>query len=204
MPRSRTVLKRQRQTEVRRVRNKAVRSELKTLERKVRAGGDAAATELRSLQREPRPGGREGCHPPEQGRPQEVAPGEARLEDLLTPPAVGGASPPRERTMRSTIDEGGRMPTYILLSSLNPGGLETLKERPDRLREVNQEIERMGGHVKDQYAVLGPFDFVTILEAPDNATVAKISVGMGARGTVRIQSLPATPVEEFIESLKSR
>ena len=95
------------------------------------------------------------------------------------------------------------MPTYILLSSLNPGGLETLKERPDRLREVNQEIERMGATVKEQYAVLGPFDFVTILDAPDNATVAKISVSMGARGTVRIQSLPATPVEEFIESLKS-
>jgi uncharacterized protein with GYD domain len=94
------------------------------------------------------------------------------------------------------------VPTYILLSSLNPGGLETLKERPERLREVNTEIERMGGTVKDQYAVLGPFDFVTILEAPDNATVAKISVSMGARGTVRIQSLPATPVEEFIESLK--
>jgi uncharacterized protein with GYD domain len=95
------------------------------------------------------------------------------------------------------------VPTYILLSSLNPGGLETLKERPERLREVNAEIERMGGQVKDQYAVLGPFDFVTILEAPDNATVAKISVSMGARGTVRIQSLPATPVEEFIESLKN-
>ena len=95
------------------------------------------------------------------------------------------------------------MPTYILLSSLNPGGLETLKERPERLREVNQEIERMGATVKEQYAVLGPFDFVTILEAPDNATVAKISVSMGARGTVRIQSLPATPVEEFIQSLKS-
>ena len=95
------------------------------------------------------------------------------------------------------------MPTYILLSSLNPGGLETLKERPERLREVNQEIERMGATVKEQYAVLGPFDFVTILEAPDNATVAKISVSMGARGTVRIQSLPATPVEEFIENLKN-
>jgi uncharacterized protein with GYD domain len=99
--------------------------------------------------------------------------------------------------------KGDRVPTYILLSSLNPGGLETLKERPERLREVNQEIERMGATVKEQYAVLGPFDFVTILEAPDNATVAKISVSMGARGTVRIQSLPATPVEEFIQSLKS-
>jgi uncharacterized protein with GYD domain len=97
---------------------------------------------------------------------------------------------------------GNAMPTYILLSSLNPGGLETLKERPDRLREVNQEIERMGAHVKEQYAVLGPFDFVTILEAPDNETVAKISVSMGSRGTVRIQTLAAIPVEDFIEGLK--
>ena len=95
------------------------------------------------------------------------------------------------------------MPTYILLSSLNPGGLETLRERPERMLEVNQEIERMGGHIKDQYAVLGPFDFVTILEASDNDTVAKIAVSMGARGTVRIQTLPAIPVEEFIQTLKS-
>ena len=95
------------------------------------------------------------------------------------------------------------MPTYILLSSLNPGGLETLKERPDRLREVNKEIERMGASVKEQYAVLGPFDFVTILEAPDNETVAKISVAMGARGTVRIQTLAAIPVDAFIEGLKA-
>jgi uncharacterized protein with GYD domain len=92
--------------------------------------------------------------------------------------------------------------TYILLSSLNPGGLETLKERPDRLKEVNQEIERMGATIKEQFAVLGPFDFVTILEAPDNATVSKISVFMGARGTVRIQTLPAIQVDEFIEDLK--
>lgn len=95
------------------------------------------------------------------------------------------------------------MATYILLSSLNPGGLETLKERPDRLKEVNQEIERMGATIKEQYAVLGPFDFVTILEAPDNATVSKISVFMGARGTVRIQTLPAIQVDQFIEDLKS-
>lgn len=95
------------------------------------------------------------------------------------------------------------MPTYILLSSLNPGGLETLKERPERLREVNKEIERMGASVKEQYAVLGPFDFVTILEAPDNETVAKLSVAMGARGTVRIQTLAAIPVDAFIEGLKA-
>lgn len=94
------------------------------------------------------------------------------------------------------------MATYILLSSLNPGGLETLRERPDRLNEVNEEIERMGAKVKEQYAVLGPFDFVTILEAPDNETVARISVGMGARGTVRIQTLTAIPVEDFVAGLK--
>lgn len=94
------------------------------------------------------------------------------------------------------------MATYILLSSLNPGGLETLRERPDRLNEVNEEIERMGAKVKEQYAVLGPFDFVTILEAPDNETVARISVAMGARGTVRIQTLTAIPVEDFVAGLK--
>jgi uncharacterized protein with GYD domain len=61
----------------------------------------------------------------------------------------------------------------------------------------------MGAKIKEQFAVLGPFDFVTILEAPDNTTVSKISVFMGARGTVRIQTLPAVPVDEFIEGLKS-
>ena len=89
------------------------------------------------------------------------------------------------------------MPTYVLLSSLNPGGLETLKERPERLLEVNQEIERMGGHIKDQYAILGPFDFITIIEADSNDTVAKIAVSMGARGTVRIQTLPAHLVKSL-------
>lgn len=94
------------------------------------------------------------------------------------------------------------MPTYILLSSLNPGGLETLRERPERLREVNQEIERMGATIKAQYAVLGEYDFVNIVEAPDDRTIAKISVGMGARGTIRIQTLTAIDVDDFIEALK--
>jgi uncharacterized protein with GYD domain len=90
-----------------------------------------------------------------------------------------------------------------MLSSLNPGGLETLRERPERLKEVNAEIERMGAKVVAQYAVLGPFDFVNILEAPDDRTIAKISITMGARGTVRIQTLPAIDVDDFIASLKS-
>lgn len=95
------------------------------------------------------------------------------------------------------------MATYILLSTLNPGGLETLRERPDRLKEVNQEINRMGAKVIAQYAVLGPFDFVTIIEAPDTATVSRISVNMGARGTVRIQTLSAMQIDDFIEGLKA-
>lgn len=94
------------------------------------------------------------------------------------------------------------MPTYILLSSLNPGGLETLRERPERLREVNQEIERMGATIKSQYALLGEYDFLNIVEAPDDRTIAKISVGMGARGTIRIQTLTAIDVDDFIEALK--
>lgn len=103
----------------------------------------------------------------------------------------------------SVRDRRGKgVATYILLSSLNPGGLETLKERPDRLREVNDEIERMGGKIRSQYAVLGPYDFVTIIEAPDAKTVSRISVTMGARGTVRIQTLTAIDVDEFIEGLK--
>ncbi|HVE91090.1 MAG TPA: GYD domain-containing protein [Actinomycetota bacterium] len=94
------------------------------------------------------------------------------------------------------------METYILLSTLNPGGLETLKERPERLREVNQEIERMGARLVAQYAVLGPYEFVTILEAPDTATIARISVNLGSRGTVRIQTLSAMSIDDFVTGLR--
>lgn len=95
------------------------------------------------------------------------------------------------------------MPTYIMMSTLNPGGLETLRERPERLKEVNQEIERMGAKLLAQYAVLGPFDFLNILEAADDKTIAKISVAIGSRGTVRIETLSAIDVDEFVAALKS-
>lgn len=77
-----------------------------------------------------------------------------------------------------------------------------MKERPDRLREVNEEVERMGCRVVSQYAVLGPFDFITIIDAPDEVTVSRLSVNLGARGTVRIQTLSAIPIDKFIEGLK--
>jgi uncharacterized protein with GYD domain len=96
------------------------------------------------------------------------------------------------------------MPTYILLSTLTAEGRKTVKERPERIREVNREIEAFGVKVLSQYAVLGPYDFVSVIEAPDNATVARVSVELGSRGTVKIMSLPAIPIEEFITTVKEK
>jgi uncharacterized protein with GYD domain len=96
------------------------------------------------------------------------------------------------------------MAIYILLSTLTDEGRKTLKERPERLQEVNREIEAMGGRVTAQYAVLGGYDFVNILEAPDNETVARISVELGARGTVQLTTLPAIAVDQFTQMLKAR
>lgn len=94
------------------------------------------------------------------------------------------------------------MPVYILLSTTTDEGAETIKLRPDRIKEVNQELEAMGVKVLAQYAVLGPYDFVNIVEGPDTATMLRVAVEMGSRGSVRIMTLPAVPIDEFINSLK--
>lgn len=96
------------------------------------------------------------------------------------------------------------MPTYILLSTLTAKGRKTIGEKPERIREVNKEIEAFGAKVLEQYAVLGPYDFINIVEAPDNETIARISVELGARGTVQIMSLPAIPGETFIKTVKRK
>ena len=93
------------------------------------------------------------------------------------------------------------MPTYVLLSTLTAGGVETLKRNPSRLQEVNAQIESMGARIVSQWCVLGPYDFVTIIEAPDHLAVARISVEIGARGSTRIQSLPAIPIGEFLSAI---
>lgn len=93
------------------------------------------------------------------------------------------------------------MPTYILLSSLTDEGAETLKYKPERLTEVNEELKSLGVEVKQQYAVLGPYDFVNIVEAPDNATIARVSIELASRGSVRILTLPAIDIATFVESL---
>ncbi len=94
------------------------------------------------------------------------------------------------------------MATYITLSRLTDKGAETLKENPSRIEVVDRELEKFGVKVVAQYAVLGPFDFVSILEAPDNITIAKVSAELSARGSVRLQTLPAVPVSEFIAKFK--
>jgi len=94
------------------------------------------------------------------------------------------------------------MPKYIMLSSLTDEGAATIKKNPERIKEVNKDVEALGGKVLDQYAVLGEYDFVNILEAPDVETIARISVELGSRGSVRIRTLAAIPVDEFIARLK--
>jgi uncharacterized protein with GYD domain len=94
------------------------------------------------------------------------------------------------------------MPIYVMLSSLTDDGMETLHEHPERIKEVNQEIERLGVKVLHQWAVLGPYDFVNIVEAPDNETIARVSVELGARGTVKLMTMPAIPIDDFIARLK--
>jgi uncharacterized protein with GYD domain len=94
------------------------------------------------------------------------------------------------------------MPLYIMVSSLTDEGRKTLKNHPERIEEVNREIEGMGARVLAQYAVLGPYDFINLVEAPDNAVIARVSIELGARGTVQIMTLPAVPVREFIGMMK--
>ncbi|MFN2629103.1 MAG: GYD domain-containing protein [Gaiellaceae bacterium] len=93
------------------------------------------------------------------------------------------------------------MPTYILLSSLSSQGVQTLKSNPDRLREVNRDVEELGAKVLHQWACLGPFDFVSVVEAPDTETMARVSVALGARGSTKIQTLPALTIDEFLATL---
>lgn len=94
------------------------------------------------------------------------------------------------------------MAKYIMLSSLTDEGAQTIKKNPERIKEVNKDVEALGGKVLDQYAVLGEYDFLSILEAPDMETITRISVELSSRGSVHIKTLAAIPVDEFIARLK--
>ena len=93
------------------------------------------------------------------------------------------------------------MPTYIMLSTLTPEGIQTVRNNPQRIREVNKEVEQLGASVKAQWATLGHFDFVNIVEAPDAATIARVSVSLGARGSTKIRTLTALTIDEFLQAL---
>ena len=90
------------------------------------------------------------------------------------------------------------MPTYILLSSLTPQGVQTLKSNPERLREVNRDVKELGAGVTHQWATLGEYDFVNVVEAPDAAAIARVSVTLGARGSTKIRTLTALTIDEFL------
>ncbi len=94
------------------------------------------------------------------------------------------------------------MAHYVMLSTLTDEGRKTLKKNPERIQEVNKEVEAMGAKILVQYAMLGEYDFVTIMEAPDNMTIARISVELGSRGTMHAVTMAAISVDEFIGSLK--
>jgi uncharacterized protein with GYD domain len=94
------------------------------------------------------------------------------------------------------------MPLFVLLSTLTQQGVQTLKSNPERLRQVNEDIAELGCKVLHQWATLGAFDFINVVEAPDIATVAKVSIALGARGSTRIETLPALEIEEFLRTLE--
>lgn len=94
------------------------------------------------------------------------------------------------------------MPVYVMLTTLTDEGRKTIKDHPDRIKEVNREVEAMGVKVLAQYAVLGPYDFVNILEAPNNETISRVAVELGSRGTLQTMTLAAVSVDELIASLK--
>ncbi len=93
------------------------------------------------------------------------------------------------------------MPIFVMLTNLTADGVRTLKNNPNRVQEVNKEVEQLGAKVVDQWATLGPYDFVTVVEAPDIATITKVSVELGSRGTMTSQTLAALSAEEFASSL---
>jgi uncharacterized protein with GYD domain len=93
------------------------------------------------------------------------------------------------------------MPTYVMLTRLTAEGVRTLKNNPGRVSEVNKEVEQIGAKVLTQYATLGQFDFITVVEAPDDKTMAKVSVELGSRGTMTSQTLTAIPADELAGSL---
>jgi uncharacterized protein with GYD domain len=93
------------------------------------------------------------------------------------------------------------MAIFVMLSTLTSEGVQTVKNNPNRIREVNKELEQLGATVKAQWATLGRYDFINVVEAPDAQTIARVSLELGSRGTAKYESLAAIPIDDFISSL---
>ena len=94
------------------------------------------------------------------------------------------------------------MATYVMLTTLTDEGRKTIKANPQRIKEVNKEVEAMGVKILSQYALLGQYDFINILEAPSDAAIVKVAMELGARGTLQTTTLAAMKLDEFISSIK--
>ena len=94
------------------------------------------------------------------------------------------------------------MAVYVMLTTLTDEGRKTVKENPKRIKEVNKEVEQMGGKILAQYAVLGPWDFINIIETVGNTTIAKIALELGSRGTLETTTMAAIPIDDLIASWK--
>jgi uncharacterized protein with GYD domain len=94
------------------------------------------------------------------------------------------------------------MALYVMLSTITEDGAKTITSHPERIKEVNKEVEKLGVKVLTQYATLGPYDFVSIVEAPDNLVVARMSAELGSRGTIKVTTLAAMPIDDFIAKFK--
>jgi uncharacterized protein with GYD domain len=93
------------------------------------------------------------------------------------------------------------MPLFVMLTNLTPDGVKTLKSNPNRVSEVNKEVEQIGAKVVAQYATLGQYDFVTIVEADDAQTMAKVSVELGSRGTMTSETMSAMDSSDLASAL---
>ena len=93
------------------------------------------------------------------------------------------------------------MPKYVMLTTLTAKGVQTLQSNPDRLKEVNRDVEELGAKVIQQWGMIGSYDFLNIVEAPDAATIAKVSVALGARGSARLQTFELIEIDDLLAQL---
>ena len=99
------------------------------------------------------------------------------------------------------LEEEDTVALYLMLTTLTEKGVQTLNSNPARVREVNRDVEELGAKILHQWASLGAYDFVNVVEAPDDLTIARVSVALGARGSSKIESLPLVSVDDLLTSL---